>query len=554
MSIFKKIIGLFSGTRKQDEQKKQRNDLDISQLRKLTQKEKLRESLSANLSLIREYHGNSFGLQVREFKINPTNINAAIVFIEGMVDTATLDEVMRTLLIDTLKIDNFKRVPLPQGGMPLLKFIRDKVITAAEITEITELDTLFDHVLLGDTAFILDGVETALAIDTKGWKSRNIQETDTEISIRGPRESFIEPLQDNLALIRRRIRIPQLWIEGFRVGSLTRTQVALVYIKGLAGEEIVEEARSRLQKIDTDSIFESGGIEDFVEDNPFTLFPLLLRTERPDRVASSLVEGQIAIFTDGTPFVLLAPATFFSMLQAPDDAFEKFPMGTFVRFLRYVAITASTFLPGIYISVINFHPELLPTTLLLRIASTREGIPFPVVLEMIIMESVFELLREAGVRLPAPIGTAISIVGALVLGDAAISAGIVSPPVVIIVALTAIASFTVPNFALGIAGRLLRFIFIAFGAVFGLFGIQFGIFLLVVHLCALRSFGIPYLVPTAPLVWRDMKDHILHLWKWGLFYRPRLIGFREPVRQNPQQTKRFFKLNRDQEGGEDHED
>ncbi|NLC52143.1 MAG: spore germination protein [Firmicutes bacterium] len=229
-------------------------------------------------------------------------------------------------------------------------------------------------------------------------------------------------------------------------------------------------------------------------------------------------------------------------------------MGTFVRFLRYVAITASTFLPGIYISVINFHPELLPTTLLLRIASTREGIPFPVVMEILIMESVFELLRETGVRLPSPIGTAISIVGALVLGDAAISAGIVSPPVVIVVALTAIASFTVPNFALGIAGRLLRFLFIGLGAIFGLFGIQFGIFLLVVHLCALRSFGIPYLVPAAPLIWRDMKDHILHIWKWGLVSRPRLIGFREPVRQSLRQTRRFFKLNRDQEGGEDHED
>ncbi|NLC52141.1 MAG: spore germination protein [Firmicutes bacterium] len=228
MSIFKKIIGLFSGTRKQDEQKKQRNDLDISQLRKLTQKEKLRESLSANLSLIREYHGNSFGLQVREFKINPTNINAAIVFIEGMVNTATLDEVMRTLLIETPKIDNFKRMSLPQGGMPLLNYIKDKVLTAAEITEIEELDTLFDHVLFGDTAFILDGMETALAIDTKGWTRRNIQETETEISICGPRESFIEPLQDNLVLIRRRIRIPQLWIEGFRVGSLTHTQIALV--------------------------------------------------------------------------------------------------------------------------------------------------------------------------------------------------------------------------------------------------------------------------------------------------------------------------------------
>ncbi|HHX76823.1 MAG TPA: spore germination protein, partial [Firmicutes bacterium] len=213
------------------------------------------------------------------------------------------------------------------------------------------------------------------------------------------------------------------------------------------------------------------------------------------------------------------------------------------------------FLPAFYVSVVNFHQELVPTALILRIAATREGLPFPVILEMLLMESVFEILREAGLRLPATVGPAISIVGALVLGDAAIRAGIVSPPVVIIVSLTAIASFVIPNYALAISVRLLRFAFTILGSISGLFGVQFGILLLLVHLCALRSFGIPYLMPVAPMIWRDMKDNIIVSWKWGMITRPRLLGFREPVRQSPRQRKRFFSImeteSEDKEGDED---
>lgn len=515
----------------------------------MTLKEKLTKSLKTNLALIREYHGSSFGLQIREINLGAGNLPGAAVFIDGMADTASIDELFRALLVDFRKIDK-----APKGGQVFLSFLKKNVITSSEVAETQELNQLFDKVLMGDTALIFDGIEIALTIDTKGWKSRGIEESDAEIAIRGPRDAFTESLQDSLALIRRRIRVPQLWVESFQVGSLTRTQVAVVYIKGLAGEEILEEMRSRIGKIDTDSIIESGDIEDFIEDAPFTIFPLLLRTERPDRVVASLLEGQVAVVTDGTPFVLTAPATAFHMLQAPDDHSEKFPIGTFIRLLRFTAFTLSIFLPGFYVAVINFHQELLPTTLYLRISATREGVPFPVVLELLIMESVFEILREAGIRLPASIGPAISIVGALVLGDAAIAAGIVSPPVVIIVALTAIASFAVPNFALGIASRLVRFVFIGLGAIFGLFGIQFGLLILLVHLCSLRSFGVPYMTPAAPLIWRDMKDHLVRVAKWGLITRPRLIGFREPIRQSPRQSERYLKIFPRKKKGDENED
>jgi len=425
------------------------------------------------------------------------------------------------------------------GNVPK-DFIEEKIISSPEVAEVKELDIFFDKVLLGDTAFLFHGIDTALIVETKGWKTRSITESDAEVSIRGIRENFIESINDNLSLIRRRIRVPQLWVEEFQIGSLTRTPVALTYIKGLAGEGLLKEIRTRLEKIDTDSIIESGDIEDFIEDTPFTFVPLMLRTERVDRVATALLEGQVAIITDGTPFVIIAPTTFFNMLQASDDHWEKKPIGSFLRLLRFGAILLSTFLPSLYVAVINFHHELIPTDLFVSIASAREEVPFPIVIELLLLELVFEVLREAGIRLPASIGPAISIVGALVLGDAAIRAGLVSPPVVIIVALTAIASFAVPNFALGIAGRLLRFLFIALGSIFGFFGIQFGLFLLIIHLCSLRSFGIPYLAPAAPLIWQNMKDHLIVIWKWGLTTRPRLTGFREPVRQNPRQARRYF--------------
>jgi len=520
--------------------------LDISQLRELTQKEKLKPKLQDNLSLVREYYGNSLGLQVRELQIGRVNVKAAVVFIEGMVDTASVEELIKVLVINT--VSSGEIIP---SGFPFIKYIKEKVITSTMVEEVEELEELFDRVLRGDTALIIDGLETSLTVDTQGWKTRDIEESDAEVTIRGPRESFIESIHDNMSLIRRRLPIPQLWAEKFTVGSLSRTQVAMVYIKGLAGEGLIKEMRSRFAKTDTDGIIDSGQLEDFLEDTPFSLFPLTLRTERPDRVVAALLEGQVAVIVNGTPFVLLAPVTFFAHLQASDDHFEKVPLGTFIRILRYVAMILAIFLPGFYVGIVNFHPEMVPTALLLRIASTREGVPFPLVVEMLLMESVFEILRESGIRLPASIGPAISIVGALVLGDAAIRAGIVSPPVVVVVALTAIASFAVPNFALGIAGRILRFGFIILSSIFGLFGLQFGLLLLIVHLSSLRSYGVPYMAPAAPFIMRDMKDNIIRGWQWGQVYRPKLTGFREPVRKDPRQARRFFKIFPHDEEGQD---
>ncbi|MEW6229663.1 MAG: spore germination protein, partial [Bacillota bacterium] len=381
-----------------------------------------------------------------------------------------------------------------------------------------------------NSAIIFDGTPKALICATQGFETRTIDEPPAETVIRGPREGFVESIRTNISLIRRRIKSPNLWIEKFTLGHLTRTDVAMVYIKGLATEELVQEVRQRVSRIETDGILESGQVEEFIEDSPFAVFPLVFRTERVDRVVSQILEGKVAIITDGTPFVLVVPMTFPVLLQAPDDYYEKVPIGTFLRFLRFVAFGASVILPATYVAIITFHQELLPTELLLRISAAKEGVPFPVLFEVFMMELLFELLREAGIRLPRAIGPAVTIVGALVLGDAAIRAGLVSPPVVIIVALTAIASFTVPTFSFGIAARLMRFVFIVLGGMFGLFGVQFGVLVLVIFLSSLRSFGQPFLSPMAPMIIRDWKDLYVRMWHWGMRTRPLLTGSREPVR------------------------
>jgi spore germination protein KA len=262
------------------------------------------------------------------------------------------------------------------------------------------------------------------------------------------------------------------------------------------------------------------------------------------------LEGRVAVFTNGTPVVLVLPVDLSMFLQAPDDYYEVFPIGTFIRFLRFTAFAIAIFLPGIYVSILNYHPELLPLSLLLTIQTTRQGVPFPVVAEVLFMELTFEILREAGLRLPRAIGPAISIVGALIMGDAAIRAGLVSPGVVIIVAFTAIASFSAPIFSIAIVARLLRFVIIILAAWLGLFGVQFALLALIIHLVSLRSFGHPYMAPYGPFIWQDMKDSVLRLFWWQQLQRPKLLGYREPGRQRPGQMPRPRKINRPGKKGE----
>ncbi len=489
--------------------------------------------LEKNLARFEEITGGSFDINIVRFISGPHSVPGALIYLDGMIEGDAVES-----LLDVLKVEIYKTNIKGVSKKEIYETVRDKLLTSREVREARDMASLHEGVSMGETAILFDGTVAALLCETKGWETRAIMEPEAETAIRGIREGFVENLRTNTALVRRRIRSPNLWIESLKVGSLSRTEVAFAYIKGLAGEEMLEELRSRLEGIDFDAILESGYIEEFINDNPYSIFPTIFRTERPDRVASSILEGRAAVFVNGSSFALIIPADFNMFMQAPDDYFEIFPLGFFIRMLRYFSFLVSIFLPGIYVAVLNFHPELLPTPLLLRIQATREGVPFPVVGEMIAMEVSFEILREAGIRLPPSIGPAISIVGALILGDAAIRAGIVSPGVVIIVAFTAIASFTNPSWSMAISSRLLRFGVIILGAVLGLLGIQFALLLLIIHLVSLRSFGHPYMAPFGPFIWQDMKDAVMRAYWWQQVERPRLLGYREPLRGRPGQRPR----------------
>lgn len=518
----------FGWLRRLAKQKRKLSDDRLNLSERIAQVEALllQPSLEENLALLEEITGKSNDITCRRFHA-PGKVPMAIVFIDGLISTPHIHTILKALTLDLLQAN----VDLPRKASDYTAELLRKILPMKEINIVNSFAQLTYGIALGNTALLIEGRKTALLLDTKRWETRKIAEPEAETVIRGPRDGFVENIRVNTSLIRRRIKTPQLRIENLTIGKLTQTKVSIIYIKGLAGEKLVEEVRSRLAKIEIDGILESGYLEEFIEDTPFTLLPLLKRTERTDIACSCLLEGKVVILTDTTPFALIAPATINNLLQAPDDYYEKVPLGIALRTLRLISFLVALLLPGMYVAIINFHMELLPTSLLLSITATREGVPFPVVVEVFVMESLFEVLREAGVRLPRVIGPAISIVGALILGDAAIRAGIVSPMVVIIVALTAIASFTVPVFSLGIAGRILRFVFIGLGATFGLFGIQFGLLLLITHMCSLRSFGIPYLSPYAPFIAQDMKDSVIRWWWWGMKARPKIIGSRAPQRQ-----------------------
>lgn len=510
------------------------DNMDISQRFHRVKDMKLSSNLEENLETLQRVCGYSYDVKIRRFTIKET-IPGALVFIENMAKELSIEEILRTLITDTKEDKG-----LDVGGM-IYSAIKD-LLTIGGVEETETIDNLFYMITFGNTAILIDGQVKALICNTANFKTRNISDPESETTIQGPREGFVEDIFTNTSLIRRQIRVPHLWIEHLEIGDLTKTIVAFAYIKGLADEKMLDELRSRLNNIKTDAIFGSSYIKEFITDEPFSIFPLLLRTERPDVVGSAILEGRIGIFVDGSPHTLILPSELPMFLQSSDDYYEDAIAGSFIRLLRWIAVIISVLLPGFYVASVNFHQELLPTALFLRITSSREGVPFPVFAEILIMELLFEILREAGIRLPATIGPAISIVGALVLGEAAIRAGMVSPAVVIVIAMTAIAGFTTPVYSMSIAFRLTRFAFTLLAAMLGLFGIQFGILLLIIHLCSLRSFGIPYMVPMAPFIMGDMKDNIFRLWIWARNTRPKLIGKREPWKQPPGQRPRPGKI------------
>ncbi len=487
----------------------------------------LAESLDENLELLKRilHYGTNADVVVREFDI-PTDPKtaAAIIFMEGL---AARDAINFAILQPLMLIANLDDDGKTESRLELVK---RRLLPGNQVTERDNLRAIVEDVLSGTTCLLANGSDIALSIETRAWEHRGIDKPSAEMVVRGPQEAFNETLRSNLALIRRRMRTPDLITEMLKVGTLSRTDCALLYIEGLTNPQLVDEVKRRISEIKSDHIQDTGILEQFIEEKPYVLAPQTLSTERPDRMAAFLAEGYVGIMLDGSPFGLVLPATFWSLLQSAEDYFLRWPFGAFLRVVRTLALILAIFLPAIYLALTNFHPEMIPTDLLLAIAASREKVPFPTVVEVLIMEIAIELIREAGVRIPGVIGPTLGIVGALILGQAAVAASIVSPILVVIVAITALGAFAVPNFNMAFAIRLYRFVYIGLAAALGFYGVAIGVFIQLVTYVNLKSFGVPYLSPVAPYT-RSSGDALFRYPLWKSEIRP---SFLKPLQQQRQ--------------------
>jgi spore germination protein KA len=436
-------------------------------------------------------------------------------YFDGLADSAKVEEVVRACVVYS------RVIGVGQSDGPLQDSItvddlRSSLLTISSVTVADKMGAGIEAMLCGDLLLVVDGLGRALIANTRGWEKRSVEDPATESVVRGPRDGFTESIRVNTALMRRRIRDPMLRIDGLQIGERTRTDVNVAYIQGVVKEGLVGEVMQRLTRIRIDAILESGYIEELIEDSPMSPFATVESTERPDKVASALLEGRVAIFVDNTPFVLIVPTFFWQFLQASDDYYSRYWVGSFFRIVRYIAFIVSFTFPSIYVMLVSFHHEMIPTGLALTIASGKDVVPFPVLFEALLMEIAFELMREAGLRMPKPIGQAVSIVGSLIIGQAAVQAGLVSPFMVIVVAVTGISSFAIPNYAASFSIRLIRFPLLLASGWFGLLGFATVFFLVVLHALSIRSFGEPYLAPASPFRPSDQKDILLRMPWWSM--------------------------------------
>ncbi|WP_410514877.1 spore germination protein [Paenibacillus sp. BR2-3] len=460
-----------------------------------SQNEQLHTDLNQNQQLFKNIFVNCSDIVFHPFLIYGES-NALLIYVDNLIDTKHLEE-------NILKQIVSKELSQNQDNIDRIGTVLSQDIIAGQTTYISDI---VQKILKGNVAILVDGESQALLASVIGWKNRSIEEPASELVIRGPREGFIENISTNMSMIRRRLTTPQLKMESLTIGEISRTDIVIAYIEGRVKPSLLEEVKQRLSQIQLDVILESGYIEELIEDAKYTPFPQIQNTERPDVVAASLLEGKVSILINNTPVVLIVPMTFWTGMQASDDYYERFPGVVFIRWLRLTLLFIAVFLPSVYVAIMTFHHEMIPTHLILSFASTRESSPFPLLTEALLMEITFEGLREAGIRLPKNVGSAVSIVGALVIGQSAVMAGLVSAPMVIVVAITGIASFTIPRFSLGISIRIIRFPLILLGGTLGLYGVMLGMLVITIHLLSLSSFGIPYFSPMAPLKINRLKD------------------------------------------------
>ncbi|PWW04769.1 spore germination protein KA [Paenibacillus cellulosilyticus] len=458
------------------------------QTEKVPYKEEFTSRLDDNHAVLQEVLGDNADIIFHFFQTG-NHISALCVYCSSLCDSERLERQLLSPIVED-NTSSMSGISVPMSSVQNVHTI-DQAILA---------------ILNGQALLLLEDQSIGRAYSVPKTASRAVEEPTAESTVRGPREGFTEDISTNLSLLRKRMRTPALKLIATSKGQYTNTDIVLAYVDGLLDPALLEEVGARLRKLHLKGVLESQYIEKGLADEQYSPFPQMIATERPDVVAANLLEGRFALLIDGTPFSLIAPVSIFSLLQSPEDYYENKYMSISIRWLRYFFAVISVMLPSAYVAITTFHQEMIPTVLLLSIARAREEIPFPALVEAMIMEISFEALREAGVRLPKQVGAAVSIVGALIIGQAATSAGIVSAPMVIIVALTGIASFMIPRYAAGIVSRLLRFPIMLLAGTLGLVGMMLGVLVIVIHLSSLRSFGMPYLSLSPPASAKGRKD------------------------------------------------
>lgn len=484
----------------------------------------LTKSLKENKAAINQALRDCGDIVQREFRIGGGDGKLLMIYTDNIVD----GEAIRESILENIMLDYHS-----EKTEGILQKLLEEAIAIGEVKPINTVDAVCDGVLWGDTVLLMEGNDFALQATTKNFPNRGVSKAETEVVVQGPKDAFMEVMAFNIVLTRRRIRDPRLKLKRKKAGTRSRTDIALMYMEDLVRPELLRRVEDRLDKMNLDAVLDSGFVEQLMESRQYSPFPQIQMTERPDKTASALLEGRVVLLVDNTPYAILLPATLNTFFQAAEDYYDRWEIMSVIRFLRYVAAFFAVTLPGLYLAFAVYHPQLLPTGLALKIASTRGAIPFSVVGEVLIMEFAFELLREAGIRLPSPVSSTIGIVGGIIIGSAAVDAGIVSPVVVIVSALTGICTFVIPNVSIVSGLRLSKYLVIFFASVLGIFGVWAAILLLLAHLSSLTSYGIPYLYPFCSSSVNDDRD-----WEDSIFRLPLSKMKRRPIFTKPAERQR----------------
>ncbi|AST90144.1 MULTISPECIES: spore germination protein [Sutcliffiella] len=484
--------------------KKMQNSSQQTNNNSQTQKS-ISSELMDNVTEIKSIFSDTPDLVIRHIVIKQTDSKAALIYLSGITDSQTIyNHVLSPLLFEENKENNEA----------------DLKVSLGHIKEVTKWQEIETAILNGECVLFVDEYSEAFIFGTPDFPKRSLEDSPLESTLSGAHVGFTESIADNIGLIRKQIRNRELKIKEITVGERGKSKVSILYLEDVANPEVLQELETRIQKVDVDGIINSGVLTEFIEDNSYSPFPQLLLTERPDFAASEILQGRIVTVVDRSPNVIIGPTTFDSFFRTMDDYGSRWIVASFVRLLRYFGFFIAILLPAFYIAIISFHFEVIPLKLLFSIGVSRERVPFPPYLEAFIMEFTLEMLREAGIRLPAKIGQTVGIVGGIVIGQAAVEAGVVSNIMVIVVAITAIASFIIPNYEMSSAIRIVRFPMMILATLFGFVGIVAGIMILIAHFISLESLGTPYSSPIAPLRFKDLKDVFIRFPVWSVEKRP----------------------------------